>query len=46
MKYYIDYLNKNKNFQRDRKYFETYELAAKWAKTNFERFDPDMIHCI
>ena len=46
MTVYIDYLNKNKNFQQDRKYFATYELAVKWAKKNFERFDPDMIKYI
>ena len=45
MKHYIDYLNKDKGFKRDRKYFESYEMAEKWAKENFERFDLDMIYC-
>ena len=43
--YYIDYLNKDKNFSRDRIYFDTYEDAEKWARQNFEKFHPDMIHC-
>ena len=41
---YIDFLNKDKGFKEDRIFFETYEDAVKWAKDNFERFDPDMIH--
>lgn len=41
--YYIDYLNKKKNFQKDRKYFESYEKARQWALRNFEKFSPDMI---
>jgi hypothetical protein len=40
---YIKYLNKNKNFKEDIKYFKTYEDAVKWAKNNFERFNPDII---
>ena len=43
MQYYIEFLNKDKNFQKDRKYFETYDQAKNWALENFERFDPDMI---
>jgi hypothetical protein len=46
MKVFIDYLNKEKGFQKDRKFFKTYEAAVKWAKKNFERFDPDMIQYI
>jgi hypothetical protein len=41
--YYIEYLNKDKKFQKDVKYFTTYEKAVEWARKNFERFDPDMI---
>jgi hypothetical protein len=43
-KFYIDYLNKDKNFTVDRIYFETYENAQIWALENFEKFDPDMIN--
>jgi len=42
-KVYIDFLNKDKRHQQDRKYFDTYEKAVKWAKSNFESFNPDMI---
>lgn len=41
---YIDYLNKEKNFKRDRKYFDSYEEAKKWASKNFDRFNSDMIN--
>lgn len=43
---YIEFLNKDKNHQLDKKVFkgkDAYEKAVKWAKANFERFDPDMI---
>ena len=40
---YVDFLNKSKNFTEDRKYFETYELAERWCKDNFEKYHPDMI---
>ena len=42
-KVYIDYLNKKKGFKQDRIKFSSYEAAVKWARTNFEKFDPDMI---
>lgn len=42
-KVYIEYLNKDKNFRKDRIDFENYEDAVIWAKENFDRFDPDMI---
>lgn len=44
---YIDYLNKNKGFKQDRKYFKgknAYDDAVKWAKKNFEKFNLDMIN--
>tara|TARA_R100001369_G_scaffold1371_1_gene4757 strand:- start:1582 stop:2106 length:525 start_codon:yes stop_codon:yes gene_type:complete len=41
---YIDYLNKDKNFKQDRIEFESYDDAVKWAKENFEKFNPDMIN--
>ena len=43
---YIDFLNKDKGFKQDRKYFKgsnAYNLAVKWAKNTFEKFNPDMI---
>jgi hypothetical protein len=41
---YIDYLNKDKGHKQDRKYFDSYKAAEKWAKKEFEKFDADMIH--
>jgi hypothetical protein len=43
---YIDYLNKENGFKKERKYFKTYEDAVKWARDNFEKFHPDMIHFV
>jgi hypothetical protein len=40
---YIDYLNKAKGFQKDRKYFDSYEDAVKWARSHFDKFDTDYI---
>ena len=40
---YIDFLNKDKRFKQDRKYFKSWEDAAKWARNEFDRFSPDMI---
>jgi hypothetical protein len=42
-KVYIDYLNKAKGFKQDRIKFNSYEDAIKWARTNFDKFSPDMI---
>lgn len=42
-KVYIDFLNKEKGFKKDRKYFKSYEEARKWALKNFDKFHPDMI---
>jgi len=41
---YIEYLNKDKNFQKDRKSFKSYDDAVAWARENFEKFNPDMIN--
>lgn len=41
---YIEYLNKDKRFKKDVINFSSYEEAVKWAKENFEKFDPDMIN--
>ena len=40
---YIEFLNKEKGFKKDIKHFKSYEEAVKWARENFDRFDPDMI---
>ena len=42
-KVYIDFLNKKKGFRQDRIKFNSYEEAVKWARKNFEKFNPDMI---
>lgn len=40
---YVDFMNKDKGFKVERKYFKTYEDAEKWARNEFEKFSPDMI---
>jgi len=45
-KVYIDYMNKEKGFKRDRIYFDSYAEAVKWGKKNFERFNTDMINYV
>jgi hypothetical protein len=40
---YIEFLNKEKGFKKDVKNFKTYEDAVKWARKNFDNFNPDMI---
>jgi hypothetical protein len=42
-KVYIDFLNKKKGFKQDKIKFTSYEAAVKWAKKNFDNFNPDMI---
>jgi hypothetical protein len=42
-KFYIEYLNKNKNFAKDKKYFSTYENALKFLQNNFDKYNIDMI---
>ena len=44
-KYYIEFLNKNKNFRQDIKYFDSYETALKWGKINISNFCIDFIRC-
>lgn len=44
MKCYIDFLDSEKNFQQTRKDFETYDDAVAFLRSNFERFDVDMIN--
>jgi hypothetical protein len=40
---YIEFLNKDKNFKKDKKYFDSYEDAVKWMRANFTKSSPDMI---
>lgn len=40
---FIEYFNRDKNFTVDKIYFENYEDALIWAKSNLEKFDLDMI---
>lgn len=40
---YIEFLNKDKNFQQDKKYFTSYETAKEWGKKEFDNFNLDMI---
>lgn len=44
--FYIDFLNKEKNFSVDRKYFDTHEDARRWALKNFDNYHLDMIKTI
>lgn len=41
--YYVEYLNKAKNFMKDRKYFGSIKNATIWGEKNIENFHPDMI---
>jgi hypothetical protein len=40
---YIEYLNKEKNFNKDEVQFEIYDEAVKWGRKNLENFLIDMI---
>ena len=40
---YIEFLNKEKGFKKDIKYFKSYEDAVEWARKTFDKFNPDMI---
>jgi hypothetical protein len=42
-KIYIEFLNKKKNFQIDRKYFNTDEEAMAWGRKNLGNFNIDML---
>ena len=44
MKVYIDWLNKDNNFKRERKEFETYEAAVLWGRENLSNFSTDSIN--
>lgn len=41
---YIDYLNKDKKFKKDRISFKTYDEAVNWMIKNIEKFNSDMIN--
>lgn len=42
--YFIEYLNKDKNFNTDKVGFRLYDDAIKWGKSNLTNFDLDMIN--
>jgi len=42
-KVFIEYLNKDKGFKMDRKYFNSYQEAERWARNNFDKFNTDYI---
>jgi hypothetical protein len=39
----ITFLNKEKLFQRDTIYFESYDEAVQWGLSNLEKFNSEMI---
>ena len=41
--YYIEFLNKNKGFKKDRKEFSDYEKAVSYGKKNLDNFNMDMV---
>jgi hypothetical protein len=41
--YYIEFLNRNKNYKKDKKYFDTIPKAKKWGMDNLNNFNEDMI---
>ena len=42
-KVFIEYLNKSKGYKMDRKYFNSYQEAERWARNNFDKFNTDYI---
>ena len=40
---YISYLNKDKGFKEDKKYFSFFDEAQEWGRANLENFNTDMI---
>jgi hypothetical protein len=42
-KVFIEFLNKDKGYKMDRKYFNSYQEAERWARNNFDKFDTDYI---
>jgi len=41
---YVSFLNKDKGFKEDKKYFESYADAEAWARSKLEKFSHDFIH--
>jgi len=46
MNYFVEFLNKDKKFAKDIKYFETFEDARNWCLETFDKYDPDYIKTI
>lgn len=44
--YYIEFLNKEKKFSKDRVEFETFDEAVTWGRANLEKFNLDMIKIV
>lgn len=42
-KVYITFMNKDKGFKKEDKYFDSYEEAEKWGRKELDNFHPDMI---
>lgn len=42
-KFNIKYLNKDKDFFEETKFFESYDDAKNWGQKELENFNPDMI---
>lgn len=42
-KWVVNYMNKDKNFQPDKKIFTNFDYAVRWAKKNLDNYEPDMI---
>jgi hypothetical protein len=42
-RFFIEYMNKNKNFKIDIIYFDNYENAKIWGKNNLDNFNLDLI---
>jgi hypothetical protein len=41
---YIDYLNKDKQYSKDRIYFDNLNDAILWGRDNIHNFNIDFIH--
>ena len=41
--FYIPYLNKSNGFKPDKVFFDTYNEAVTWGRTNLDNFNIDMI---
>lgn len=42
-RFFIEFLNKDKNFKEDKKIFDEFDAAVNWGKSNLDNFNSDMI---